>query len=100
MVVEERCLFSLDVFGLVLTYAELACQTVTIMSLVSIYPLRLLRHINPSKPWQRPLQIAIPTTFDPAPLLYPPLITMLVSFLLSTSNPARLLPSIILAIAS
>ncbi|KAH6662255.1 cytidylyltransferase [Halenospora varia] len=79
---------------------ELACQTVTIMSLVSIYPLRLLRHINSSKPWQRPLQIAIPTTFDPAPLLYPPLITMLVSFLLSTSNPAGLLPSIILAIAS
>lgn len=79
---------------------ELICQSLITISLVSIYPLRLLRHINPSMPWKRPFQIAVPSAFDPAPLLYPSIITMLVSLLLSTSNQIGLLPSIILAICS
>ncbi|CAG8958283.1 hypothetical protein HYFRA_00000638 [Hymenoscyphus fraxineus] len=70
------------------------------ISLVSIYPLRLLRHINPSKPWKRPFQIAIPSAFDPAPLLYPSVVPILASLLLSASNPVGLLPSIILGICS
>ncbi|TVY20783.1 Dolichol kinase sec59 [Lachnellula arida] len=79
---------------------ELACQSVIVVSLISIYPFRLLRHINPAQPWKRPFPITIPAAFDPASLLYPPIITMLVSLVLSTSNPIGVLPSIILAISS
>jgi dolichol kinase len=85
---------------LMLTVIELACQSLVITSLVSVYPLRLLRNMNPSRPWKRPFRIAIPSSFDPAPLLYPPIITMLVSLLLSTNNAIGLLPSIILSICS
>ncbi|TVY40415.1 Dolichol kinase [Lachnellula occidentalis] len=79
---------------------ELACQSVLVVSLISIYPFRLLRHINPAQPWKRPFPITIPAAFDPASLLYPPIITMLVSLVLSTSNPIGVLPSITLAISS
>lgn len=44
--------------------------------------------------------MAIPSSFDPAPLFYPPILTMLVSMLISTNNPKGLLPSIILSISS
>lgn len=42
----------------------------------------------------------LPSDFDPAPLLYPPTITIFVSLLVSVSNPAAILPSIILSICS
>ncbi|TVY27182.1 Dolichol kinase [Lachnellula hyalina] len=45
---------------------ELACQSVIVVSLISIYPFRLLRHINPAQPWKRPFPITIPAAFDPA----------------------------------
>lgn len=79
---------------------ELSCQALTISSLVAIYPLRLLRNIQPSAPWKRPFPIAIPAAFDPASLLYPPSITMLVSMVLSKNATANFLPSIILGISS
>jgi dolichol kinase len=83
-----------------LTASELACQLVISMTLLVLYPLRILRHNKPSKPWEPPFLVAIPTAFDPAPLLYPPIITMLVSLLTLTNNPVGLLPTIILTICS
>jgi dolichol kinase len=69
-------------------------------ALAAIYPLRLLiwgyRHQSSS----RRIPIYIPLSFDPAPLLYPPTITLLVSALISTDNEAVLLPNIILALCS
>ncbi|KAK8004406.1 ClpP/crotonase-like domain-containing protein [Apiospora arundinis] len=73
-------------------------------TLVLLYPLRLIiwgyrhRSISDSPPtWTT---ISIPTAFDPAPLLYPPAITLLVSSLISMDNQAILLPNIILALCS
>lgn len=79
---------------------ELGCQILIISGLIALYPLRLLRHLSSRTPWKSPFPLTIPATFDPAPLLYPPTITMLVSILLSVSDPSGLLPSMILAIST
>ncbi|KAL3428255.1 phosphatidate cytidylyltransferase [Phlyctema vagabunda] len=79
---------------------ELACQSLVIASLIVLYPLRLLRHLSSRRPWRRTFPLAIPPVFDPAPLFYPPAITILVSLLISVNNPRNLLPSIILSIAA
>lgn len=79
---------------------ELACQFVIIASLVVVYPLRLIRHLNPSNLWKTPIPIGLPASFDPAPLIYPPAITMLVSLILSRTRPSTFLPSIILGLSS
>ncbi|KAJ8105448.1 hypothetical protein ONZ43_g7424 [Nemania bipapillata] len=42
----------------------------------------------------------LPSSFDPAPLFYPPVITLLVSCLTAVDNSAILLPNIILALCS
>ncbi|KAI0167166.1 hypothetical protein GGR52DRAFT_557198 [Hypoxylon sp. FL1284] len=69
-------------------------------SLVLLYPLRLVmwayRHRTPS----RRLPICVPSSFDPAPLIYPPAIALLVSLLLSVDNEAVLVPNIVLAVGS
>lgn len=82
-----------------LTPSELACQCLVISTLIAVYPLRLLRNINPSRPWTRPFNIAVPASFDPAPLLYPPIIATLVSLVLSRDRPGSFLPTLILGIA-
>ncbi|KAI0379848.1 hypothetical protein F5Y04DRAFT_258472 [Hypomontagnella monticulosa] len=70
------------------------------VSLVLLYPLRLVIwaywHRTPS----RMIPLSVPSSFDPAPLLYPPAITILVSLLLSVDNEGVLLPNIVLAICS
>ncbi|KAG5977692.1 hypothetical protein E4U55_006613 [Claviceps digitariae] len=69
-------------------------------SLLALYPLRVLawsyRHRKPSR-W---LPLRIPSHFDPAPLLYPPAITIFVSLLVARSIPGAILPNIILSISS
>ncbi|ESZ92193.1 hypothetical protein SBOR_7421 [Sclerotinia borealis F-4128] len=79
---------------------ELICQVIIISGLIALYPLRLLRHLSSRTPWKSPFPFTIPAIFDPAPLLYPPTLTMLVSILLSVSDPCGLLPSMILAIST
>ncbi|KAK8032482.1 cytidylyltransferase [Apiospora arundinis] len=73
-------------------------------TLVLLYPLRLIiwgyRHRSTSDSPPTWTTISIPTAFDPAPLLYPPAITLLVSSLISMDNQAILLPNIILALCS
>ncbi|KAK8017616.1 Phosphatidate cytidylyltransferase [Apiospora rasikravindrae] len=73
-------------------------------TLVLLYPLRLMiwgyKHRSTSALPPAWTTISIPTTFDPAPLLYPPAITMLVSSLISMDNQAILLPNIILSLCS
>ncbi|KAI1124499.1 hypothetical protein F5Y10DRAFT_249175 [Nemania abortiva] len=71
-----------------------------VIALIILYPLRLLLwaywHRKPSKI----LPITVPSSFDPAPLFYPPIITLLVSSLIAVDNSAILLPNIILALCS
>ncbi|KAI1363557.1 hypothetical protein F5Y08DRAFT_309084 [Xylaria arbuscula] len=79
---------------------ELSYAAGVVISLVVLYPLRLLvwayGHREPSKI----LPLQVPTSFDPAPLFYPPTLTLLVSSLIAVDNPTVLLPNIILALCS
>ncbi|KAI1630640.1 hypothetical protein F4809DRAFT_256219 [Biscogniauxia mediterranea] len=79
---------------------ELRVGVVLLASLLLLYPLRLVVwaywHRTPS----RKLPISIPTSFDPAPLFYPPTITLFVSSLVAVDIEAALLPNIILALCS
>ncbi|CAH0058999.1 unnamed protein product [Clonostachys solani] len=72
----------------------------TYVALLIIYPIRVMaweyRRGKPSKT----IPIEIPHHFDPAPILYPPAITLCVSSLVATSNTAVVLPNIILSICS
>lgn len=69
-------------------------------ALIVLYPIRLLLwaywHRTPAKK----LPITVPSSFDPAPLIYPPTITLLVSSLVAVDNSAILLPNIILALCA
>ncbi|KAI0533269.1 hypothetical protein GGR58DRAFT_487487 [Xylaria digitata] len=71
-----------------------------VTALIALYPLRLMLwaywHRNPSSK----LPIMVPSTFDPAPLFYPPAMTLLVSSLIAVDNPAVVLPNIVLALCS
>ncbi|KAF7533911.1 hypothetical protein G7054_g6690 [Neopestalotiopsis clavispora] len=68
--------------------------------LATLYPLRLIcwgyRHRTPL----RKIPLQIPTSFDPAPLLYPVAITLLVSSLISVDNDAVILPNAVLALCA
>ncbi|KAI1422983.1 hypothetical protein F5Y12DRAFT_798841 [Xylaria sp. FL1777] len=79
---------------------ELGHAVGTVTALVVLYPLRLLLwaywHRKPSSK----LPILLPSSFDPAPLFYPPIMTLLVSLLIAVDNPAVLLPNTILALCS
>jgi dolichol kinase len=71
-----------------------------IVTLLLLYVPRLIlwtyRHRAPTR-W---LPVSIPSSFDPAPILYPPNITLLVAFLISIDNPGVILPNIILSICA
>ncbi|KAI1414209.1 hypothetical protein F5Y13DRAFT_18319 [Hypoxylon sp. FL1857] len=68
--------------------------------LVLLYPLRLVVWAYWYRMPSKAIPISIPSSFDPAPLLYPPAVTVFVSLLLAVDNEAVLLPNIILAICS
>ena len=46
------------------------------------------------------IPLKLPSTFDPAPLLYPPAITLLASLLIATKEPRVVVPNIILSLSS
>ncbi|KAJ1328989.1 dolichol kinase [Microdochium nivale] len=70
------------------------------ITLVLLYPFRLVAwgylHRQPSTV----VPLTIPVSFDPAPALYPPIITLLVSSIVAIDNAAIIPPNIVLAIAS
>ena len=47
-----------------------------------------------------PIPLELPAHFDPAPILYPSAITLFVSLLISSNNPAAILPNLVLSLAS
>ncbi|WPH03605.1 Hypothetical protein R9X50_00648800 [Acrodontium crateriforme] len=79
---------------------ELTSHLITMAVLILIYPVKLsivdtrTTHI---KLWQR---FRVPASFDPATVLYPPLLPVLVALSVSASNPKVVLPNIILGLAS
>ncbi|CZS89666.1 related to phosphatidate cytidylyltransferase [Rhynchosporium agropyri] len=79
---------------------ELSCQFLVTSSLIILYPIRLLRHIQPLHPLKMPLPIRIPSSFEAAALIYPSSISMLVTLLLCRKNSVEFLPSIALGLSS
>jgi dolichol kinase len=82
------------------TCVELKGLALLIASLVLLYIPRLIlwtyRHRKPTT-W---FPVKFPATFDPAPVIYPPSITIYVSLLISVDNPGVILPNIVLSICS
>ncbi|KAK4540280.1 hypothetical protein LTR36_009592 [Oleoguttula mirabilis] len=79
---------------------ELVSQIVIIATLILAYPVKLSivdTRAQPSKLWQR---FRVPASFDPATVLYPTLLPVLVALSVSPGNPAIILPNIILGLAS
>ncbi|KAL3450305.1 hypothetical protein BJX65DRAFT_305151 [Aspergillus insuetus] len=75
---------------------ELVAYFLTVLGLYALYPLNRNGRLRLS----RFSSFAIPTTFDPAPLLYPVLIPVYVALSIPNHQPSLILPNIILALAS
>ncbi|KAK0739757.1 hypothetical protein B0T21DRAFT_410086 [Apiosordaria backusii] len=71
-----------------------------LLGLAALYPLRLIiwayRRGKPSKA----LPIRVPATFDPAPLLYPFIMPVLISFLVAQNVKGVVLPNLVLGISA
>jgi dolichol kinase len=82
---------------------ELSAHVFTMAFVLALYPLRLLyyskRRVPPSnlRPRQR---IRIPAAFDPAPILYPTILPVLIAISLYPSLPNILFPNILLGLAA
>ncbi|KAF7539844.1 hypothetical protein G7Z17_g12345 [Cylindrodendrum hubeiense] len=85
----------LDVWG-----KDIKLLSISYTSLLILYPLRVTASAYRKGTPSRRIPLKLPTNFDPAPLLYPPAITLFVSLLVSANNPAGVLPNIILSICS
>ncbi|KAJ5669181.1 hypothetical protein N7462_010251 [Penicillium macrosclerotiorum] len=96
-------LFQKDSRSLAWTWSkELAAHGLLLIGLYATYPLLLrLSRSRSGRIWpsRRPF-FSIPTTFDPAPLLYPILIPIFVSLSLTHHRPALVMPNIILSLSS
>lgn len=83
-----------------MSLVELYATGGLLFCLAAAYPPRLVvwayRRGTPS----RRIPIRIPATFDPAPLLYPSLLPVLVSFLCAPNVEGAVLPSLVLAICA
>ncbi|OBT45717.1 hypothetical protein VE00_03959 [Pseudogymnoascus sp. WSF 3629] len=79
---------------------EFTYQAAIMGSLMVLYPIRLSYYLTSQNSFKRWPSLRIPATFDPAPLLYPSLLTNFVTTLLSSSNQGIVLPNIILGISS
>lgn len=79
---------------------ELLSQLLTIMGLILVYPIKLSiidTAAAPSSIWQR---FRVPASFDPATVLYPPLLPVMVALSVAPANPAVVLPNIVIGLAS
>ncbi|KAL6402238.1 hypothetical protein AUP68_14706 [Ilyonectria robusta] len=85
----------LDVWG-----KDIKLLSLSYTGVLILYPLRVTASAYRNRTPSRRIPLELPVNFDPAPLLYPPAITLFVSLLVSTNNPAGVLPNIILSICS
>ncbi|KKA27863.1 hypothetical protein TD95_003242 [Thielaviopsis punctulata] len=81
--------------------SELIKAGMVYAALLAAYPLRVLVWTlrNPRATLSSS-SLAIPTDFDPAPLLYPCALTILASLLISVEEPRLLVPNIVLALCT
>ncbi|KAK4500126.1 hypothetical protein PRZ48_008312 [Zasmidium cellare] len=79
---------------------ELLSHVVTIVALIAAYPVKLSivdTQATHSKLWER---FRVPASFDPATVLYPPLLPVMVALSVAPTNQAVVLPNIILGLSS
>jgi dolichol kinase len=82
---------------------EFATHAAVMIGALGLYPLRLLYHswrANPPSTLRLRQRIRIPASFDPAPILYPAILPVLISISLFASYPKPLLSNIILGLAA
>lgn len=81
--------------------AELLSQLAIVVVLIAVYPLRIVV-FSPSDDTHRPTwrRFRVPASFDPASILYPTFVPVLVALSLLPQYPALLLPNLILGLAS
>ncbi|GAB7355224.1 hypothetical protein MBLNU459_g5778t1 [Dothideomycetes sp. NU459] len=79
---------------------ELLGQIATVLLLITVYPLRIVSSNlgrSPLEIWNR---FRVPASFDPASVLYPTFLPVLVALSLLPQFPALFLPNLILGLAS
>jgi dolichol kinase len=79
---------------------EIFTHMLIVTALIVAYPLKLSivdEHARPEKLWQR---FRVPASFDPATVLYPPLLPLLVALSVAPLNAAVILPNIILGLSA
>ncbi|KAK0933540.1 dolichol kinase [Friedmanniomyces endolithicus] len=79
---------------------ELLSYLLLIIALILAYPVKLSivdTQAQRTKLWQR---FRVQASFDPATVLYPPLLAVLVALCIAPANPAVILPNIVLGLAS
>ncbi|KAF2134128.1 hypothetical protein P153DRAFT_372595 [Dothidotthia symphoricarpi CBS 119687] len=82
---------------------ELGTHAMVMAVALGVYPLRLLyysRRRNPPSNLRFRQQIRIPAAFDPAPILYPAIVPVLISISLFATYQKPLLPNILLGLAA
>lgn len=80
---------------------EVVLQGALYAALLALYPLRAaLWAYTRGVPLRRRLPLSVPSSFDPATLLYPPVLPVLVSLLTAANVRNALLPNLVLGIAS
>ncbi|KAF4992005.1 hypothetical protein FGRMN_7459 [Fusarium graminum] len=68
--------------------------------LLVLYPIRVIAWAYRNRSPSHSIPLELPAHFDPAPILYPSAITLFVSLLISSNNPAAILPNLVLGLAS
>jgi dolichol kinase len=91
-----------DVRPIVESYRErLVLQGLLYAALLALYPLRAaLWAYTRGEPLRKRLPLSVPSSFDPATLLYPPILPILVSLLTAANLRNAVLPNLVLGIAS
>lgn len=97
---EDGYAVSLRSEGCKLTYPELASEAIIIGSLIILYPIRLTYYLASHNSFERWPSIVVPSAFDPAVLLYPPLLANYTSILLANGNGTIVLVNMALGISS
>ncbi len=100
LTLDERAAWPARISRRWLILAEFALETFIFGTLLFLYPIRLLYTLASHNHFERWPRIIVPSSFDPAVLLYPPLLANFVSALLAPSNPGIILPNIVLGISS
>ncbi|KAH8772737.1 hypothetical protein F5883DRAFT_36396 [Diaporthe sp. PMI_573] len=91
-----------DVRPIVASHRErLVLQGLLYAALLALYPLRAtLWAYTRKEPPRKRLPLSVPSSFDPAILLYPPVLPILVSLLTAANVRNAILPNLVLGIAS